>query len=187
MRLGVLCAVLVAMLAAPAALADAGILEATLSFTAPGPTEALARQNLGAILDEVVSSYGHLEPVVGEMVVVADGGAIWQAASNVTLTGTPAALLAVEEEYGGVAGDVSIRGNGALGLAVSGGSVRDIDAGARWFMGVVVFAALGSCVILGLSVWCRFVAVGLALGMPLMVCAVLVLLAYANAAPYILP
>lgn len=89
-------------LAAPAHLTthpDHHLLNMTVSFavTAPHPEEA--RRVMEEMLAGVVSSYGHLEPTAGDIIVHAPWPAGYPVLANgeVTLAGSSADLLEVKE------------------------------------------------------------------------------------------
>lgn len=164
----------------PAYAAD---LTMTLTFSATGPTEVVAGNELMVVLAGVADSHEYLRPAVGGMSVDGRDG-MWRAVGNVTLTGSPEDLLAVEERY--ALADVRVSGEGMVWL-VAAGSVLDLGGKHVTALFGAVFTTAGVC---GVAAW-RYVWRG-----PELVCiflwvlfgvgAVSLWLSYLNYLPYAL-
>lgn len=154
-----------------------------LTFSATGPTEAEAKNNLWRLLAGVVSDT-EPGPAIGEMSAVGQAGH-WKASGNVAITGSPADLVLVEDEYGGLADDVRVTGDGPFG-PVSAGSVYYFSERAGPYLTMAAAAGLAAAAMAALGVWARMLWFGAVFGGLFGVGCLIMVVSYLAYAPYAL-
>lgn len=153
-------------------------LEMTMHFSATGHTEAEAVDRLRELASE--AGYG-----VGEASTVRDGG-VWEASGNITLVGSPAELLAVEEKHAGLYSGLTVVGEGRFG-EVMGGSVSDLGGQAEALLGLGILCLVVGAFVAAACVWFRMWLIGLVFGAVFGGMGVFMVVEHLNYAQYALP